>query len=288
MTTIVTRTIIALTLAVGLCFAAGFGSSSTTKPAITHQSRESLYAKNALFYLKHDERMLRAKSLPATPANVKSYNWGGYAEGYGPSSLGTFTAVSGSWTIPHVTCPTAGTRGVGAENLIVADWVGLDGLSSSTVEQLGSMSQCYEGVASYLVWWEMYPSGSANVSFAEAGDAIHASVTVNAAGNYVLALTDVQDPEASFKTTQPCIGQGICQDNSAEWVVERPAYQIGLIPEADYGKTTFTDASSTPTNAKYRFTTYRIWTVDATDSYLLAGVSPLVAERFTSTWRNSY
>ena len=273
-------------IAIGLLLALSLGL--VVGRSSTHQSTHTLFASlaHATAYLKHNAAtMIRAKSVGSP---FKAYNWGGYAESYAWNSPGTFARVSGTWTIPAVTCPTAATAGIGAQDLIAADWVGLDGFSSGTVEQLGSMSQCFEGVATYLVWWEMYPGGSSQVSFAHAGDVIHASVVRTTSESYRLSLTDRTNPEASFTTIQSCQVMDLCQNDSAEWVVERPAYDIGITPLADYGTTSFTDLSVTVRHSRYKFSTNSIWTVDATDSYLLAKVSPLVNKSFTSTWENSY
>ncbi len=81
------------------------------------------------------------------------------------STNGTFTKVSGAWTVPTVTCTN--------EDRITSDWVGLDGFSSSTVEQDGTVSQCFEGQAVYYTWYEMYPAGTIAVGTSvAAGDKI--------------------------------------------------------------------------------------------------------------------
>jgi hypothetical protein len=269
-----------------LAFSLGLVLGGSSNRQSTHSLFDSIT--HATSYLEHNQaRMLRAKSAIGVP--FEAYNWGGYADVYAWNSLGTFARVSGTWTIPAVTCPTASTAGVGAQDLIVADWVGMDGFSSGTVEQLGSMSQCFEGVATYFVWWEMYPGGSSQVSFAYPGDVIHASVVRRTSESYQLSLTDSTNPEVSFSTTQSCLVMDLCLNDSAEWIVERPAYQIGVTPEADYGTTTVTHMSATLRHSRYKFATYGIWTVDATDSYALAKVSPLVkGSSYTSTWLNSY
>ena len=41
-----------------------------------------------------------------------------------------------------------------------AFWVGLDGYSSTSVEQLGTDSDCVSGKPSYYAWYEMYPNPS--------------------------------------------------------------------------------------------------------------------------------
>lgn len=45
-------------------------------------------------------------------------------------------------------------------------WVGIDGYSSGSVEQLGTHSDCVgKGRASYYAWWEMYPASSFSMTW---------------------------------------------------------------------------------------------------------------------------
>ena len=75
---------------------------------------------------------------------AESTNWSGYA-----ATTGTYTSVSASWTQPAGTC----SRG----DQYAAFWVGLDGYSSSSVEQTGSEVDCVGWTAQYYAWYEMYP-----------------------------------------------------------------------------------------------------------------------------------
>lgn len=143
--------------------------------------------------------------------------------------------MSGSWTVPAVTC----TR----EDRITSDWVGLDGLTSSTVEQDGTVSQCFEDKAVYYSWYEMYPAGTIEVgSTVAAGDKISASVSRSSA-NYTLALTDSTNAANSFSEAASC-ATTTCLDTSAEWIAERPSYSIGIVPEAQFSRVTFTSNSA--------------------------------------------
>ncbi len=160
-------------------------------------------------------------------AQVGSYNWSGYAD---TSSPGTFTAVSAAWRQPATICSP--------EQRLTATWVGLDGFTDSAVEQDGTLAYCFEGQASYYTWWEMYPGGTVTVGSAvRPGDLIKASVT-ESGGNYTLSVTDASRPSNSFSTVQACASAGSCQDSSAEWIAERPAFldrhraAVGLHPVA--------------------------------------------------------
>ena len=45
-----------------------------------------------------------------------------------------------------------------------AEWVGIDGYNSNTVEQIGTELDITNGTPSYYAWYEMYPSDSYNIT----------------------------------------------------------------------------------------------------------------------------
>jgi hypothetical protein len=100
------------------------------------------------------------------------------------------TAVSGSWVVPTVTGSGRGPTYSGV-------WVGIDGFSSNTVEQIGTEQDAVKGVARYYAWWEMYSSGIGQPeqlisgSTIKPGDAITASVQYMGSGNFVLTINDI-------------------------------------------------------------------------------------------------
>src|SRR5262249_4327376 len=118
---------------------------------------------------------------------LPSVNWSGYADVEGGSK--TISSVSGQWVIPYVQCPSGPYR---FQDAFISNWVGIDGATDNTVEQLGSAAQCFEGVTYYYVWYEMFPAGTVeegtlacinnNVDCPQPGDYISASVTVKPAG----------------------------------------------------------------------------------------------------------
>jgi Peptidase A4 family len=218
------------------------------------------------------------------PTAEASYNWAGYADA--SASAGKFTQVSGSWTVPAVTCTT--------EDRVTSEWVGLDGFTTSTVEQDGTSSQCFEGTALYYSWYEMYPAGTVEVGTSvAAGDSISASVA-RSGSSYTLSLTDSTNAANSFTETATC-ATTTCLDESAEWIAERPAYSsTGIVPEAIFKSVKFSGASETAggttgTISSYSGTKYDITCVDSTDTYDIVSTSALTAgAAFTNAWRNSY
>jgi hypothetical protein len=210
-----------------------------------------------------------------------SYNWSGYADA--SSTAGTFSEVGGQWQTPDVLC--------GSEDQISAQWIGLDGFNSSTVEQDGTISWCFESKATYFTWWEMYPSGSVEVgSSVRPGDLITAKVS-RTGPSYTLSLADHTHPANSFSVSQSCTS---CTNTSAEWISERPAFPIGVVPLANYIHWSLNDATETAGGRLGTISTYpdnfKINMIDATDSYRLSVASPLAAggHRFVTTWLNSY
>ncbi|HWF14764.1 MAG TPA: G1 family glutamic endopeptidase [Acidimicrobiales bacterium] len=141
--------------------------------------------------------------------NVTSENWSGYAV----ESPSQFTEVLGSWVQPTAKCTNLGkTYG--------AFWIGLDGFASSSVEQLGTDSDCKNiNSPTYYAWYEMYPAASVTVSPTQfpvkPGDTMTASVT-RSSTSYTLSLHSSEG--WTFSTTQ----SGSDANSSAEWVAEAP------------------------------------------------------------------
>jgi len=232
------------------------------------QQRAQTAAAHRLFvkFLSSHAPMVRAPGNAATLASsngdteLGSYNWSGFATlppGSTLSGPGTtpVNSVTGSWTLPQVSCSTGPYRD---EDVIIAQWVGLDGFNDETVEQLGTGTECYEGVEYYYDWYEMFPNNTVqegptscindNIDCPSPGDHITASVTStlsDGTNDYTLSLTDANNPAQSFSATATCPAT-TCVNASAEWILERPAFYIPfgfqVVPQADYGQTAFSNA----------------------------------------------
>ena len=168
---------------------------------------------------------------------VTSGNWSGYAD---DNSTGkTYASLSGTWKEPTVTnCSTTGPVKA------VVFWVGIDGFSSSTVEQGGTGALCGQGTPlTHFSWWEMYPTNSIQVvgSTVKPGDSISASV-VRTGTSYKISVTDSTTAGNSFSTTQTCT---TCANTSAEWIAEAPSGSSGELPLPHFGSWTLTNATVT-------------------------------------------
>jgi hypothetical protein len=284
-------------VAAALVFTAGSAVPTAAGPARTvhavwHPSARFLsQARAALVrYLSHSHpRVMLARPgvrVSNTTTKAQSFNWSGYADGSlkGKTKAGTFTKVSGSWTVPAVTCTP--------EDRITSNWVGLDGLSDSTVEQDGTVSWCFENHAVYFSWYEMFPKSTVEVGkTVKAGDKISASVSRKGSA-YTLKLTDSTHSANSFTKTASC-KTSTCLDESAEWIVERPAFATGIVPLAQFTTTGFTAGSETANGKVGTIGSFsavaELDMIDSTGSYQLATVSGLTGGKsFTDTWHNSY
>jgi hypothetical protein len=157
-----------------------------------------------------------------------SSNWSGYAA-YG--APGQFTSVSGSWTQPSVSCSS--------QNASSSYWVGLDGYSDSTVEQLGTEGDCVNGAPRYYAWFEMYPRGGHLIGLAVVPTHIYRASVQGQRGSFAMSLTDVT-ARRTFTTTQR-LNQA--RGASAEVIVEAPS-NGGVLPLANFGTTSFTGATA--------------------------------------------
>jgi hypothetical protein len=232
--------IAAIVPAAGILAATAATASARTTTALSARpsaSAEAL-AKAAIKQLTVGQHPLNHRVGTTSPtgkfkgqSKVDSTNWSGYAD-----TGSSFSKVSASWTEPSATCSS------GSEQL-AAFWVGIDGYSSDSVEQDGTLIECYRGRAYQYTWWEMYPTNDIQVvgETLAAGDAITSTVT-RSGTSYTLTVTDSTHTADSFTETQACAS---CANTSAEWIAEAPSSSSSVYPLADFKSWTASSASVT-------------------------------------------
>jgi hypothetical protein len=169
-----------------------------------------------------------------TPTSTWSAsNWSGYAE------TGTFTGVSGNWTVPAVASSTSATYS--------SAWIGVDGFSDSDLIQTGTEEDYYSGSAHYDAWWEILPASETEISTTtypvKPGDDMSASIwetsaTTGGGGRFGRGSSEhvwditIADVTAkwSFSTSQGYSGPG----TSAEWIMEAPEVNGKIATLAHY------------------------------------------------------
>ncbi len=187
-----------------------------------------------------DSRSLQSPSGPTgqsgTPApnpspaigSEASENWAGYI-----ASGGSFTAVSGTWTVPNVDASAAD----GAD----ATWVGIGGVTSTDLIQAGTDAIVQNGQVTYAALLETLPEASVTVPLnISPGDTVSVSITQQAQGSWQIVMRD-DTTSQSYQTTE----QYQSQLSSAEWIEESPSTgrQL-LLPLDSFGSITFTDCTA--------------------------------------------
>jgi len=170
---------------------------------------------------------------------VTSTNWGGYAV---TGANGSVTDVQGSWTVPGVTCASAGSQ-------YSSFWIGIDGYDSNTVEQIGTDSDCQNGHPQYYAWYEFYPHGSFNVPITvNQGDTMQAEVSFSpGTGTFKVTICGTKtNLTCDMKTNGFSISQKMpnAKMSSAEWIAEAP-YSGGVLPLSDFGTVNFMNVQAT-------------------------------------------
>jgi len=171
-----------------------------------------------------------------------AYNWSGYAVTAPNYSVSN---VAGSWVQPTV-------RGSGTS--YSSYWVGIDGFSSSSVEQIGTDSDLVNGTPSYYAWVEMYPSAPINLTSSygfkvNPGDSVTADVNYvndsSSLSTFYFTLTDNTQSETIelYANVRPTS----YARSSAEWIAEAPASgSTGqILPLAPFGSVNFSSANAT-------------------------------------------
>lgn len=217
----------------------------------------------------------------APPARLighsNSLNWSGYA-----SFNATFSDAKGSWTQPAATCNGKATYS--------SFWVGLDGYSSSTVEQLGTEADCSHGKPVYYAWWEMFPNVSHTISFFTVTPGVTYTAEVQSAGgdNFTLTLSGGGNNPFTLTTPlglDPSLG-------SAEWIAEASSMctkSCRELPLTNFGAVNFSGASadgSAINNSAWSFDPLTMVTSGGT---VKAAPSSLdsTGSGFSVTWRHS-
>jgi hypothetical protein len=218
-------------------------------------------------------------------AEDQSSNWSGYV------ATGSFKAVSGSWTVPTISCPADVTN-------YSSQWIGIDGDPSPTVEQDGTEADCFSGTPQYDAWYELYAQhGSPVAGGAEdelspftypvaPGDAMSANVSVTGS-TWTLAITDTTQ---AWTFSRNVVWATPLQE-SAEWIAERPEVGSSLTDLANFGSVSFTGSTATATGASTSraisaFSSFAPIEMIGSGGDLLAAPGTLSGsgENFTDTW----
>jgi hypothetical protein len=184
-----------------------------------------------------------ASTVSAAPVVANDSNWAGYivaSDLQNPQAV--VTDVSASWVVPEV-APAP-------QNTFSAVWIGVGGFFDSSLIQVGTEQDWYNGAADYSAWFELLPQASTTIDAlaVSPGDQMSASISLvsPSTNGWSVVITDVtgnQTFQGDFLYAASRL--------SAEWVVERPAIGrrfTGLATLADVGLVTFADCQATVGN----------------------------------------
>jgi Peptidase A4 family len=259
----------------------GGGSWSDTTSSFVAAGNDSGNEYRAQFTNAAGIATTSVATLTVTAASTP--NWSGYV-----ATGGGFTAVSGTWSVPSLTCPA----GVQSES---AEWVGIDGYSDSTVEQDGTAAYCESGSPVYAAWFEMY--GDQNVNNGDAVELNPSNYPV-AAGDSLTASTSLSGTSWVFTMTDATRNWNFSEDvpgstpppaqSSAEWIVEDPN---GCTPQcqtlADFAPVTFTNATATANGQSGPISSFLsgpLQIVGGSTVFAAPGALSQAGNAFTDTW----
>ena len=166
---------------------------------------------------------------PATVGST-SRNWSGYV-----ASGGTFTAVTGTWTIPAVAAST------GTSPRADATWVGIGGATTTDLVQAGTEATVdSNGVVQYGAWVETLPQPSQPVALAiKPGDTVTVSLTQQTTGAWNITIRNATNGGVYNGTVTYASSA-----SSAEWIEEAPTARNGVVLLDRFGTVQFTNAST--------------------------------------------
>jgi hypothetical protein len=169
------------------------------------------------------------------PQTSTALNWSGYASFSNGSTaeIGSVTGVWGNWTVPHLHA-SINDRFSGC-------WVGIDGYSNQTVEQIGTAQEWIGGRQVNFVWFSIFPGPTYELAGFPIQPNDHFRASVSYVGNDVFEMTIENLTQGVYAlvptnfTTLPGT-----ERNSAEWIVEAPFSDAnGILPLAHFSPVPF-------------------------------------------------
>jgi hypothetical protein len=209
-----------------------------------------------------------------------SSNWAGYVI---QSAAGRVSVVQASWKVPQVAAPCPSSARYSAF------WIGIDGDGSSTVEQIGTATDCSSGSASYYAWYEFYPGPLHKIPMTiSPTNNMHAEVNYSTITKlFTLSLTDLTTGSASAVSSR----MSTAKRASAEWIAEAPSSGAKVLPLTDFGWVTFSNASATisgHTHSIRGFTNVALTMWNIAGTTVMASPAALLSSgtEFVVTWKS--
>lgn len=169
--------------------------------------------------------------LPLTAAPEASLNWSGYA-----ATGGIFTTVSGTWTVPRV-------QAEDDQGYLSADtaWVGIGGVLGTDLIQAGTQAIVEpNGRITYQAWYEKLPEYSQKLPVSiRPGDSVSVDISRQGGSEWLISFKNNTTGRSFDMLTEYDSSL-----SSAEWVVETPSTDYGILPLSDFGAVNFTSGTT--------------------------------------------
>lgn len=169
---------------------------------------------------------------------IGSKNWAGYVDIAKPGQ--TFHSVTGTWQVPAIE---------GEDQSAAAQWIGLGGVQSKDLLQMGTVETMDNGQAENVLFWEKLPNAANDWLTLPAGATVSASIApVSANSNTFLLKAVVSDNGQTQTYTKEVEVSPAYQEamgTSADWISEDPSdVSLNLIPLAQMGTIRYTNATA--------------------------------------------
>ena len=176
----------------------------------------------------HPSQVVQQVQNAVASSSSVSRNWAGYT-----AANGTFTGVSGTWTIPQVN----GNNNYGSD----VAWVGIGGVSSTDLIQAGTQDTVSRnGQVSYQAFYETLPDASLPLRISvNGGDSVTVSVSQQSSGQWQITFKD--------NTTGGNVTQSVAYNSSlssAEWIEEAPSGFRRVLPLDNFGSIQFSNTTA--------------------------------------------
>ncbi|KAJ5490186.1 hypothetical protein LT330_007484 [Penicillium expansum] len=218
-----------------------------TTSAIAAPLTEQRAARKAARAASRAERISRPAYKPDTKELLKvngttqeeySSNWAGAV------LIGSkYTSVTGEFTVPKPKLPSGASSG---EQYCASAWVGIDGDTCDTAILQTGIDFCIQGSeVSYDSWYEWYPDYAYDFSgiSISTGDVIKLTVTAKSKNSGSAVIENLTSGTSVTHKFSGVDDGDLCETN-AEWIVEDFESGGSLVPFANFGTVTFSNAEA--------------------------------------------
>lgn len=211
----------------------------TTERQARHEARRIARVDNHESHPPYKPGTSEILHLNKTSKEEYSSNWAGAV------LIGTgYTAVTAEFTVPTPKVPTGGSSN---KQYCASAWVGIDGDTCGTAILQTGIDFCIQGSSvSYDAWYEWYPDYAydfSGISIA-AGNVIRVTVDATSKTAGTATVENVSTGKSVTHTFNGGVDGDLCEYN-AEWIVEDFESNNSLVPFANFGTVTFSNAEAT-------------------------------------------